>query len=120
MHLGQQADALLVHQAAQHAIDLRAQALRRLLRNRLDRVAHAHGHRAFGQVDALGLQQRHSSLLQVRNLNDVQNQARVFPGKTHGLVKRRASGRGTVERNDNRIVQHGNPSFSGGFSARNA
>ena len=112
MHLGQQADALLVHERADHPVDLRMQALGSFLRCLLHGFLHAHGDDAFGQIHAASLELCHGGSLQVDNLDDVQRKPGVLLREAHGLVKRRASGIGPIERDHNGIVEHCNPLLS--------
>ena len=112
MHLGQQADALLVHERADHPVDLRMQALGSFLRCLLHGFLHAHRDDAFGQIHAASLKLGHGGSLQVDDLDDVQRKPGVLFREAHGLVKRRASGIGPIERDHNGIVEHCNPLLS--------
>ena len=112
MHLGQQADALLVHERADHPVDLRMQALGCFLRCLLHGFLHAHGDDAFGQIHAASLELCHGDSLQVDDLDDVQRKPGVLLREAHGLVKRRTGGIGPVERDHNGIVEHCNPLLS--------
>ena len=112
MHLGQQADALLVHERADHPVDLRMQALGRFLRCLLHGFLYTHGDDAFSQIHAASLELGHGGSLQVDDLDDVQRKSGVLLREAHGLVKRCTSGIGPVERDHNGIVEHCNPLLS--------
>ena len=112
MHLGQQADALLVHERADHPVDLRMQALGRFPRCLLHGFLHTYGNDAFGQIHTASLELCHGGSLQIYDLDDVQREPGVLLREAHGLVKRRASGIGPIERDHNGIVEHCNPLLS--------
>ena len=91
---GQQADALLVHERADHPVDLRMQALGRFLRCLLHGFLHTHGDDAFGQIHAASLELCHGGSLQIDDLDDVQRKPGVLLREAHSLVKRCTSGIG--------------------------
>ena len=88
------------------------QALGSFLRCLLHGFLHAHGDDAFGQIHAASLELCHGGSLQVDDLDNVQRKPGVLLREAHGLVKRRASGIGPIERDHNGIVEHCNPLLS--------